>query len=214
MPVESPFKYPPIALSKGRLEALSDGVFAIVMTLLVLDLKVPDLPRHTSQQELLAHVRELGPYFFGFALTFVLAAVFWFFHHLVFHYIRHITRALVWLNIGFLMFVSLLPFSTAMLGRFSFQTVSALFYFGNQFALAAFMKMQWIYAKKKGLINPESDPEMQQRLSRRLTIMLLGHATAMVISLYDAKLSFNAFVIVVAIGNAVSRRMRKAQAST
>ncbi|PYP84143.1 MAG: DUF1211 domain-containing protein [Candidatus Angelobacter sp. Gp1-AA117] len=210
MPVPSPFKFPPIALSKGRLEALSDGIFAIVMTLLVLDLKVPDLPRHVAQDELLAHIRELGPYFFSFAFTFILAAVFWFFHHLIFHYVRHVTRPLVWLNVGFLMFVSLLPFSTGMLGRFSFQKVSALFYFGNQFMLAAFMMGQWIYAKRARLIN-EADPEMQQRIVARLATMLVGHAAAITTAFFDPKFSFNTFVIAVVAGNAISRKLRKAQ---
>ena len=215
MPAQSPFKFPPIALSKGRLEALSDGIFAIVMTLLVLDLKVPELPRHVAQDELLAHIRDLGPFFFSFAFTFILAAAFWFFHHLIFHYILHVTRPLVWLNVGFLMFVSLLPFSTGMLGRFfSFQLVSLLFYFGNQFILAAFLKIQLIYARRADLINPAAEAEMQQRISVRLTIMLLGHAAAIITAFYYPRFCFNTFVIVVLVGNVISRKkMKKALSS-
>ena len=209
MPAQSPFRFPPIALSKGRLEALSDGIFAIVMTLLVLDLKVPELPRNIPQTELLAHIRELGPFFFSFGFTFILAVAFWFFHHLIFHHIRHVTRPLVWLNMGFLMFVSLLPFSTGMLGRFfSFQMVAVLFYFGNQFILAAFLKIQWIYAKRAELVNPAAEPEMQRRISIRLTIMMLGHAAAIITAFYDPKFSFNTFVIVVLVGNVISRKKK------
>src|ERR1051326_4783050 len=176
MPAPSAFRFPPIALSKGRVEALTDGIFAIAMTLLVLDLKFPEsLPRHIAQPELLEHIKELIPRFISFVFTFFLAGVFWFFHHLVFHFVRHVTRILIWLNVAFLIFVSLLPFSTAMIGQFSIQTVPPLFYFGNQFILAAIIKIQWTYAKKAGLINQESDPEMQQRISTRLMIMVLGH---------------------------------------
>lgn len=211
MPLQSPFRFPPVALSKGRIEALTDGIFAIAMTLLVLELKLPDsLPRHIAQHELLEHIKELVPRFVSFGFTFFLAGVFWFFHHLVFHFVRHVTRILIWLNVAFLMFVSLLPFSTAMMGQFSIQTVPILFYFGNQFILAAIMKIQWTYATKAGLVNPESDPQMQQRISTRLMIMVLAHASAMAMALYDARQSFNTFVIVLILGNVIVKRMKRA----
>ena len=63
-------------LSKHRLEGLTDGVFAIVMTLLVLELKVPDLPKPVDQAEILHKLGEIGPVFFSFVITFVLAGVF------------------------------------------------------------------------------------------------------------------------------------------
>ena len=215
MPAQSPFKFPPIALSKGRIEALTDGIFAIAMTLLVLDLKFPEsLPRHIAQQELLGHIKELIPRFISFGVTFILAGAFWFFHHLIFHFVHHVTRILIWLNVAFLMFVSLLPFSTAMMGQFSIQTVPTLFYFGNQFILAAIMKIQWTYAKKAALINPESDPQMQQRISTRLMTMVLGHAAAIAMAFYDARQSFNTFVIVLILGNVIVKKMSKAQAAS
>src|SRR6266478_7181135 len=73
-----------ISISKTRIEALSDGVFAIVMTLLVLQLKVPDLPRHASSRELLAALRQEAPLFLTFLITFVISGVFWFTHQLSF----------------------------------------------------------------------------------------------------------------------------------
>ena len=72
------------AWNKARIEALSDGIFAIVMTLLVLELKVPDLPRKVATAELWHAVREHGPIFFSFFLTFMLASQYWFWHHLTF----------------------------------------------------------------------------------------------------------------------------------
>src|SRR5436190_5165844 len=144
-------KVAPPALSKGRIEALSDGVFAIAMTLLVLELKIPDLPKDTSQTELLSQLRELGPHFYSYALTFILSGVFWVFHHFTFHFIRHTTRVLLWLNTVFLMFVSLLLFSTHLMGDLMRHSVALMFYFGNQTVLALLLKALWIYAQHAGI---------------------------------------------------------------
>src|SRR5438445_7772295 len=100
MPVPSPFKFPPIALSKGRLEALSDGVFAIVMTLLVLDLKVPDLPRHVATAELAQALKHESPLFLTFFITFLISGVFWYLHQLSFHWIHRLDRKLIVINLG------------------------------------------------------------------------------------------------------------------
>jgi uncharacterized membrane protein len=208
--------FPPIFLNKNRLEALSDGIFAIVMTLLVLDLRVPDLPRHVAQQELLSKLKELTPQFFSFAITFILSGVFWLFHHISFHTVRHVTRTLVWINIGFLMFVSLLPFSTAMLGRFQRLPVAVMIYFGNQFVLAAFLKLQWVYVKRAGLLQENADTALQHRLSNRLTLMMLGHFAATIAAWFEPLFSLDAFVLVVGIPLVIMRvraRARKKEKS-
>src|SRR6185295_494998 len=120
------------AWNTTRLEALSDALFAIVMTLLVLEIKVPDLPRDAPAADLWHALREHRPIFFSFFFTFAFSAVYWVWHHAAFHQIRTADMRVVLLNLGFLMFVSLLPFSTAMLGAFVLrQPVSLGIYFGN-----------------------------------------------------------------------------------
>jgi uncharacterized membrane protein len=81
-----------LTLSKHRVEGLTDGIFAIVMTLIVLELKVPELERHATEAEILGRVRELGPQFLAFFLTFTLAGLFWFQHHASMQFIKHIRR--------------------------------------------------------------------------------------------------------------------------
>ena len=129
MTSDSHARLAPLALSKGRIEALSDGVFAIAMTLLVLELKIPDLPKDATQAELLSKLKELLPHFYSYAMTFVLSGVFWVFHHFTFHFIRHTTRVLLWLNVIFLMFVSLLLFSTHLMGDLMRHSVALMFYY-------------------------------------------------------------------------------------
>src|SRR6266851_2656861 len=89
-------KLPHILLTKGRVEALTDGIFAIVMTLLVLELKVPDLPHTAGRDEILAKMKDLRPFFFSFAITFVLSGSFWFFHHVLFHFISSARSPVRW----------------------------------------------------------------------------------------------------------------------
>jgi len=108
-------------LTTTRLEALSDGVLAIVITLLVLGFvdtstELANDP-HASSIAILYHLASLWPRFLGYALSFVLIAVYCLMHHLMFHYIRRADRGLVWLNVVFLMFAALLPFPTDLLAE-------------------------------------------------------------------------------------------------
>jgi uncharacterized membrane protein len=145
--------------SKARIEMLCDGVFAIAMTLLVLELKVPELPKQTPLAELWHALGEQRLSYFAFVLTFMLAGSFWIQHHVLFHYLARATRSLAALNLVFLMFVSLLPFSTSLFARFG-TPAGIPFYFGNQFILALLVSAQWILASRKGLLGGDTrDPK-------------------------------------------------------
>lgn len=149
--------------SKERLEMLCDGIFAIAMTLLVLELKPPNLPRQAASAEIWHALREHGLAFVGFVLSFLLAGQFWILHHVSFNYLRKANRALALLTIPFLMFVSLLPFSTSMLTSFGLRNpVALIVYFGNQFMLAALLAAQWLLARRQGL-QTESDGSQKRR---------------------------------------------------
>jgi uncharacterized membrane protein len=201
-------RLPHILLSKGRVEALTDGIFAIVMTLLVLELKVPDLPHTAGQGEIVAKLRELRPFFFSFAITFVLSGSFWFFHHVLFHFVRQVTRPLVWLNIAFLMFVSLLPFSTNFMGHFIRQPIPVMFYFGNQFVLALLLKAQWIYAERQGLINPEANAVWRKHFAARTNALIFGYGAGLVVGRFDPEFSFQVMGIIMA-GVLILMRIRQ-----
>lgn len=108
-------------LSTTRLEALSDGVLAIVITLLILifvdaDDEVAKSPT-MSNAEVLAFLGGLWAHVLGYVLSFVLIAIYWILHHHMFHYIRRADRGLLWLNLLFLMSVAFLPFPTDLLSE-------------------------------------------------------------------------------------------------
>jgi len=148
---------------KTRIEALSDGVFAIAITLLVLDIRIPDLERPVSNADAWHAIRAVGPTLASFLITFVLSGSYWFMHHATFHSIRSVTRPIAMLNLPFLMFVSLLPFSTSLLGKLGLvHPVALAVYFSNQLALALSLNLLWLIARRHGLIEePLPDPTMR-----------------------------------------------------
>jgi uncharacterized membrane protein len=176
----------PLMLDKTRIETLSDGVFSITMTLLVLKLEVPEVMHHSSNEQMLRQLLALGPQFATYVVTFLIAGGFWFLHHLTFHFIRFANGALVWLNLLFLMFVSLLPFSAGLMAHLFIHPVSQLFYFGNELAIAVMLCAHWVYARRGGLVVSESADALR---IGRLTLRVGGAAAALAACLITAMLA-------------------------
>jgi len=103
-------------MSKARLEAFSDGVFAILLTLLVLELRVPAIADHSSLGQYATAMMPLIPKLVSFALTFMMICIHWVSHHDFFRQLQRITIELVWLNNLFLLWLCFLPFPTALFG--------------------------------------------------------------------------------------------------
>lgn len=97
-------------LHKGRLEAFSDGVFAIIVTLLVLELKVPVVAEEHNSAALAQALLALFPKFMGWVMSFAIVAIFWVNHHRFFNLLQHADNGLLWLNSLFLMLLSFIPF--------------------------------------------------------------------------------------------------------
>jgi uncharacterized membrane protein len=121
-------------LHLGRIEAFSDGVFAIIVTLLVLDLKVPALKDPGSVAELAHDLAALLPQFLSWLISFVIVCKFWLNHHHVLSLARHADYGMVWLNSIFLMGQAFIPFPTALLGTYATNPLAVSF-FGCIFSL-------------------------------------------------------------------------------
>jgi len=134
----------PVPLSTTRIEALTDGIFAFAMTLLVLTLTLPDATQ--TKLDLSQLMGEQLPKFFNYALSFILLAIFWIVHHQQFHYIRRTNGTHIWINIGILMFVALVPFTTDVAGDYSNQTIAELLFSGNLLILGLLFLLNWVYA--------------------------------------------------------------------
>jgi uncharacterized membrane protein len=182
MPEDSPGRSR-FALTTRRIEALTDGIFAFAMTLLVLTLTLPD----ATQTKLSLSQLLVGqwPKFFNYALSFVLLAIFWVIHHEQFHVIRRTDRRHVWINIGILMFVALMPFSTDVAGDYSHQKIAELLFSSNLMILGLLFLLNWVYAcGNHRLVDSDLGKETIARGIRRNCITPGVAAISMVISLF------------------------------
>ncbi len=111
-------------MQKSRLEAFSDGVFAIVITLLILDIRFPEVP----YSEFASGLREVFPRILAYVMSFIIIGLYWVTHHNSMHAMKKTDRGFLWLNILLLLFVSFIPFPTSLLGRYPFQAGPIIFY--------------------------------------------------------------------------------------
>lgn len=116
-------------MGKLRLEAFSDGVIAIIITIMVLELKVP----HSTE---LSALWELGPVFLSYVLSFAYVGIYWNNHHHLLHATKHVNGAMLWANLHLLFWLSLFPFTTGWMGENHFATWPVIIY-GVNLLLAA-----------------------------------------------------------------------------
>jgi uncharacterized membrane protein len=194
--------------NKARLEMLCDGIFTVAMTLLVLELRPPDLPKQSEPAVILHALREHSLPFLGFTLTFLLAGGSWIMHHRMFQHIRGVNRALVLLTIPFLMFVTLLPYSTSMLTAFGTRNpVGLTFYIGNQLALSSLLAAQWLVARRAGLLTGSEGDADRRRLARIILAQPAGFLLALVFALVSPNNAMAAVAISIALVTGLARRL-------
>lgn len=132
-------------ISKNRVEALIDGIFAFAMTLLVVSLTVPELTKAQAAVELPARVAAMHSEFFTFFIAFFVLASFWLVHHKQFNIIRTVNPTVLWINIYILFFIVLLPFSTSIGGDYSDVQVAVVIFHANMFIIGALFFIHWYY---------------------------------------------------------------------
>jgi uncharacterized membrane protein len=184
-----------VPLSTRRIEALTDGIFAIAMTLLVLTLTLPDATQtKLSLSQLLA---DQWPKFFNYALSFALLAVFWIVHHRQFHYIRRTNRTHIWINIGILMFVALVPFTTDVAGDYSRQTLAELLFSGNLLVLGLLFLLNWIYACwHHRLVDADMGRKTIFRGTLRSCITPVVAALSMIVALFIPRWGLTVYLLI------------------
>ncbi len=153
-----------------RINAISDAVFGVAMTLLVLEIKVPELEGHETEGDLMHAFVALLPKFLVYFLSFMTAGIFWVGQSAQFRHIEKSDRNLIWINLLFLLFVSTLPFSTAFLGDHITFKFSIFLYWLNIFLMGLFLYINWTYADKKGFITEETKDDVYEPIKRRIII--------------------------------------------
>jgi TMEM175 potassium channel family protein len=177
-----------------RLVAFSDGVFAITITLLVLEIRPPDDTEH-----LLDGLRALWPSYLAYAVTFLFIGQVWANHHVMFDHIRPADRTILLLNTVLLMVVAFLPFATSVLAgslRSGHGQRTAVAFYGIAFGFTALtFNAVWRYARRHRLLGEALDPEGEAAITRRFRLALAWLATG---ALLGALLPVLGVVVIVA----------------
>ena len=131
-------------MEKARLEAFSDGVFAIVITLLILDIRIPDVDyAHLSSALVI-----VLPRIIAYVISFFIIGVYWISHHNSMAPIQKVDRGFLWLNILLLLCVSFIPFPTSLLGRYPYKALPIMIYGANLILCNGIGFMMLLYVKK------------------------------------------------------------------
>lgn len=194
--MQAPTPFPPTPLQgmemeTARVETLGDGVFAIVITLLVFDLKVPALPVGADVAAVLPGMLwAMWPKFASWVMSFVMVGVYWQAHHGQFTMIRRADRRLIWFNILIYMAVALIPFSASLLGTYPFLPLSAVVYGLNLIMVNLSLALHWRYATRGQRLVSEELPEAAVRSGfRRILLPPAVYAGAIALSLLDPRAS-------------------------
>ena len=153
-----------------RLEAFNDGVFAIAITLLVLEIKVPELQEGGAS--LGTELLNLWTSYFGYVFSFVMIGIYWARSHFIFQLIERTNHSFILLNLLFLLCISFLPFPTAVLARYitdeEWRQTAIVFYAFGLFLPAISWLLTWFYGsrRRRGLLDEKVDDEYASHLTR------------------------------------------------
>lgn len=154
-----------------RIETLVDGIFAIAMTLLVLNLSIPQLTNPVQDATIYSFLVDLIPKLFTYALSFILLAIFWKINHSQFYYIKRVNTPLLWITIIWLLFVALVPFSTSLTGEYGNLQSAQIFFDLNLLGIGLLSALSWYYAtEKKFTVNEVTDEDIHRIRKRNLLL--------------------------------------------
>jgi len=164
-------EWPSAGFRVERLTLFSDAIFAFAMTLLAVNIRVPEIAQELISSQLNTELANLGPKFIGYGLSFFISASFWIFYHRVFANVRRYDRTLIWLNLCFLFFIVLIPFPSDLIGRFISQEISIIVYSVFMAATGLLLSLIWHYASSKHRLIDKSVSDLKiRRLSFRTYI--------------------------------------------
>ncbi len=183
----------------GRIEAFSDGVIAIAITLLVLEIKVPHL-KEGAEGNLWKELLQLWPSYGGYLTSFLVIGIIWINHHQMYKLIQRTNHAFLALNVLFLMVISFLPFPTGVLSEYMRegreQQTATIFYAGIMLLMAGVFNILWRYASgKAGLLDHKLPPTLIKGISQKYNFGLLLYVVAFGLAFLSYEVSLGLIVL-------------------
>ncbi len=170
-----------------RLEAFSDGVLAIAITLLILEIHVPTREEFAGDSALWHELRELWPSYLGYLISFITIGIVWTNHHNIFRYIVRTDQTLTLINTLFLLCVAFIPFPTALVAEYlghDGERTATMVYVGTFIVLGVLFGLLWWYpTRNRDLIDPDLDQDTIRIITRRFTIGAPVYIVAFLVAL-------------------------------
>ena len=183
-------------LEKNRLEALIDGIFAVALTLLVLDIRLPENIVVTSNADLLGRLLTLERHFVIYVVTFIVIGMYWINHHIQFHFIARVNRELIWVNLGYLLVISFLPFATDLIGDHEKLILPCEIYGGTLLVLSSVSYLHVEYlARHPGLVSAEFTPIVARLMRRRIALFAVVPMISMIIAFFSTRAAVYTYVL-------------------
>ncbi len=184
------------SLTLDRMNALSDGVVAIVLTLLVLGIDVPR-DHNFSRDGLMSYLLKIEYQVTVYAVSFVLIGSYWVVQNVMFHFFRYSTRTLVWFNLLFLFLLTLLPFATQLIGVYRHEPLVMIVYGAINIACSLSLALIWWYAIQSARVAwPKIDPAVARSMMLRV---LLGAGLSLIaiqVSFLNVRLAHVVFLLI------------------
>ena len=194
--------------SLERLAALSDGIFAVAMTLLVLDIHIPSAEHVHSEAELLQALGGLAPQWIAYLMSFLTLGIFWAGQQTQLNHIREGSRDLAWIHLGFLFTITLMPLTTRLLAEFIQFRSALVLYWLNILLPGAMLYWSWTYCSKLDLIREDTPQEVRAAICRRVLIAQSLYAFGTLLCVFNNYVSI-AFIVLVQLNYAIAPRIGK-----
>jgi len=189
-----------------RLAALSDGIFAVAMTLLVLDLRVPVADAIHSEHDLWHALAALAPQIVMYMMSFLTLGIFWVGQQTQLNHLVRSDRSLTWIHLAFLFAVTIMPFSTRLLAEHPSYRTALLWYWDNIVLLGATLHFSWTSAKRTELIKDDVSPVILAAISRRILVAQSLYAFGALLCVFSTYWSI-AFIVLVQLNYAIAPRL-------
>jgi uncharacterized membrane protein len=190
----------------GRIEALSDGIFAFAATVLVLDFRSPEPADVHSEAELLSALLASSHRLMPWLLSLLTLGIFWVAQQTQLSQLARSNRDLTWLHLTFLAIITVLPFTTRLLADFFEYRLAFLIYWANLFALGVAVYATWAYAERAKLIRDDAPAELLGAFRRRVIIAQSLYAVGVLVGLLNVPLGL-ALIILVQLNYAFAPRL-------
>jgi len=185
-------------LEKSRLEALADGIFAVVLTLLVLDIRLPEDVAYPTNDALWARLAGLERHFVIYVISFVVIGMYWINHHIQFHFVTRTNRVLIWINLLYLLLVSFLPFATDLIGDHQDLVLPCEIY-GATLLLLSFVNFAHVeyLSRHPQFTSPGFTPEVTASIRRRIAFFGVVPLVSMGIAFFSTHLALYVYLLLV-----------------